>query len=85
MHAAISHYWHDGRMIPLGELSVAELPWSGRTDADPKVPRGIQPKVWKFRSNGLHQRTDFMSVESNLQVKDHSRGTIEWVLIHILT
>jgi hypothetical protein len=86
MHAAISHYYTDGKMIPLGELTADNLPWSGKVDAEPKVPGRCQPQVFKFRSNSSAQQTyiSCLVVQSNLQVKDRNGGTIEYVLAFTL-
>ena len=79
MHAAVTHYFHDGVMIPLGDLDDDDLPWRGRIDAEPPVPRKAQPKVWRFAgkksTHAVNKHT--VTMESSLQVKDRFGGKTE--------
>ena len=81
MHAAITHYFHDGVMIPLGDVAGDMLPWKGWStrDAEPAVPRQAKLKVLTFqdRAMAVANNQECLTVEATLQSFDRDDAAIE--------
>ena len=75
MHAAVTHYHHDGVMTAIGDVAEEDLPWKGSSSklVEPAMPKAAAPVQLKFRDwamPGMQVNQNCIHLEATLQVGD---------------